>query len=403
MRFVVFENKGVLDPRAITTFGVSVKETDNPIGYFGTGLKYAIAILMRQKLTAKLITGMEQLNFECKTVTVRGKPFEMITMGDKEMPFTTHLGVNWQTWQAFRELYCNCLDEGGRVYMTDLLPLCEEDKTFFVVGGQEFEQLYHDRDEIVLNLPKSLLLHEGTVDIYRRPSKHLYYRGIKVYQFEVPSLYTYNLNAETQLTEDRTLKYPDVAMHNLPKEVARMTDKAVIRSVLTAQKGTLEQKFSFVDLKYSVYPPSDEFTVVLAEEYNSNNDRLNNTARDFFQHWQRKYSPKNMDVAVMSIVEEKMLRRATEVVKKLYPDFEYPITVVKTLGQETMAMAEVDERRIVLSKVSFKLGTKFLVSTLIEEYVHIKYGYRDCTRDMQTHLFDTIATMTEEHILREPI
>ena len=36
---IVFENPGEIDVAAISTFGVSVKETDNPIGFFGTGLK----------------------------------------------------------------------------------------------------------------------------------------------------------------------------------------------------------------------------------------------------------------------------------------------------------------------------------------------------------------------------
>lgn len=40
---LTFHNPGELDPRLITTFGVSIKESTNPIGYFGTGLKYALA------------------------------------------------------------------------------------------------------------------------------------------------------------------------------------------------------------------------------------------------------------------------------------------------------------------------------------------------------------------------
>ena len=36
---VVFENQGLVDVRAIKTFGVSVKENENQMGFFGTGLK----------------------------------------------------------------------------------------------------------------------------------------------------------------------------------------------------------------------------------------------------------------------------------------------------------------------------------------------------------------------------
>ena len=47
-RTIIFENPGEIDPVAIITFGINVKESDHPIGFFGTGLKYALAILLRE-------------------------------------------------------------------------------------------------------------------------------------------------------------------------------------------------------------------------------------------------------------------------------------------------------------------------------------------------------------------
>ena len=44
---VSFKSNGLIDPLCITTIGVSVNESENPIGFFGTGLKYAIAIRQR--------------------------------------------------------------------------------------------------------------------------------------------------------------------------------------------------------------------------------------------------------------------------------------------------------------------------------------------------------------------
>jgi hypothetical protein len=40
-----FCTPGLIDLEAVFTFGVHAKETENPIGYFGTGLKYAIVTL----------------------------------------------------------------------------------------------------------------------------------------------------------------------------------------------------------------------------------------------------------------------------------------------------------------------------------------------------------------------
>lgn len=54
---VIFRNKGIIDPRSITTFGVSSKDSESAIGYFGTGLKYAIAILLREGCKIDIYTG----------------------------------------------------------------------------------------------------------------------------------------------------------------------------------------------------------------------------------------------------------------------------------------------------------------------------------------------------------
>ena len=42
MNYVIFQNEGLVDLRAVTSFGVSSKETSDAIGYFGTGLLLAM-------------------------------------------------------------------------------------------------------------------------------------------------------------------------------------------------------------------------------------------------------------------------------------------------------------------------------------------------------------------------
>jgi hypothetical protein len=32
----------------------------------------------------------------------------------------------------------------------------------------------------------------------------------------------------------------------------------------------------------------------------------------------------------------------------------------------------------------------------MEEYIHLKYGVKDCTREMQQHLFDALLSALEE-------
>lgn len=405
MSQVVFENDGSIDPRAIKTFGVSAKEKEDPIGFFGTGLKYAIAIFLREGLTVELYTDGKKFLFEKRAIEMRGKAFEVITMNGEELPFTTHLGTNWKLWMAFREFYCNCLDEDGHIYIDDSPCFrIEEDKTRFVVSGSGVVDLFNTKDQIVLSLPDKLKISSGAVDIFNHPSKSLYYRKIRVMDYDKPSLYTYNLTEQTELTEDRTLRNSDQAMSLVSRCISSMTDKHAIRRILTAPDAFMENELSFSNIFFWDENVSPEFLEILDEEYRLNNDKLNKSAKEYQKRRLNKMASKHYQPTPLTLVEKKQLDRASEIISKIWPDFtDYKIMTVKTLGIETMALADTLERTIVLSRKSFEMGTKFLTSTLIEEYMHLKTGHTDFSRGLQTHLFDTLCTMIENHVIGEPI
>ena len=50
------------ESRAIRTLGVSVKVGDSPIGYFGTGLKFALATILRKGGEIVLKRGLQGRN-----------------------------------------------------------------------------------------------------------------------------------------------------------------------------------------------------------------------------------------------------------------------------------------------------------------------------------------------------
>jgi len=402
---VAFRNEGSIDVRSMKMFGVSVKDGTNPIGYFGTGLKYAIAILIRHGQTVKIRTGGESFLFDKKTVNIRGKDFEVITMNGEEMPFTTELGKNWELWQAFRELYCNCLDESGSVTLEDV-SLDEEssvNKTIVTIGGAESIVNYHERDNIVLNLSSRIRIGEGKVEVFNQPSNYLYYRNVRVMKLNMKSLFTYNIIEQTKLTEDRTFESPSVALLKLFEAVATLKDEDHIRSALTT-KSIFETSFEYSGLTAWGVKVSEEFDKVVSEEFDRNSDRLNSSARNYWREKNNRKALKNYQPERMTDVESKQFEKCIQICKKTFRDFEeYDVLIVKTLGEVTMAIAEIDQQRMIISKAAFAKGTKYLLSTIIEEYMHIKSGYHDCTRELQTHLFDSICTLIEEHIIREPI
>lgn len=407
MNSILFRNAGVIDERSIRTFGISAKVGTNPIGYFGTGLKYAIAVLLREGCELELLADDKYYSFTKKKIEQRGKEFEIIIMNGVELPFTTELGKNWEVWQAFRELYCNALDEAGEASVSEQGEVINSvGETVFVARGPKIEEAYKMKDKIVLRLPDRLKISEGIdgVQIFDVPSNHLYYRGIRVGDLPAPAMLTYNIMSEMTLTEDRTLKNVQNGFNYLPRAVAGSADQTLLRRVLLAPRDSFEMSFDFSPLIYYQGTTSEQFFSVLEREYKRNTDRLNKSAVQVLMKRLKDKKPKHYEPEALTPVETKQLERAKHVLYDLWPDMEdYKILVVKNLGEQTMGLADAADQTIVVSKRAFELGTKFLTSTLLEEFFHLKTGYNDHTRELQTYLFDSICTLIENHVLEEDL
>lgn len=177
-KVIVFENSGEIDPRLITTFGVNVKEGDNVIGFFGTGLKYALSILMRSDCAVVIQSGLQQFTFGKKTIEIRGKPFEFVTMNGEPLGFTTEVGKQWKLWMAYRELYCNAQDEGGRCYATDGTPAPEAGVTRVVVDSAEFAAIAGEHKKYFLS--GEPFIATPIANIHHGQTNGVYYRKVLV-------------------------------------------------------------------------------------------------------------------------------------------------------------------------------------------------------------------------------
>lgn len=274
---IVHVTESLLDIRSITTFGLSSKPgSDNPIGKFGTGLKYAVATLLRLGCRIQLFIGETEYEFFTKKDDFRGMEYDQVYMKKRrgvlskwlsvELPFTTMHGKFWEAWQAFRELHSNTLDEGGETVEVDhgTDGLYTYNKTIFVVTGEAYEKAYLERDRVFL--PGALTQREGDthVQVFNEPSNHLYWRGIRVFDLEKPSVYTYNILDDLELTEDRTLKYVWRAQSILASYVSRSKDPKLINAVISADA----EKFfeGRLDWDYSYTTPSAEFNDVVSKK-----------------------------------------------------------------------------------------------------------------------------------------
>ena len=78
-KYLTIVNKGIVDINSFRLLGASSKRNDETkIGFFGSGLKYAIAYLLRQGIELKVFAGNEEIIFSTKSEKLRDKAFEVI-------------------------------------------------------------------------------------------------------------------------------------------------------------------------------------------------------------------------------------------------------------------------------------------------------------------------------------
>ena len=386
---VIFRNKGSIDPRSITTFGVSSKDSDNAIGYFGTGLKYAIAIMLREGCKIDIYTGGERLEFGTLDQRIRVDDFTFVTMNGDPLSFTTELGKNWQIWQAIRELWCNCIDEKG-----DASSVSEfnadgigEDETVVVISGRSAMEAWSKRDEIMIST--SPLFESEHVDIHPGQSNHIYYKGVRVHDLTRPSLFTYNLKSSVSLTEDRTMQHSNIAGWYVAKGIALLSDKSFLARALTAGQEWFEHRLDFDSVV-----ASDDFSGIVKQMARQQVSGLNQSATRCARFSNDELLD-DLPRMVITAVDNLRLKKAISFAKTIgFAVDEYEIVVIEHLGEGVLGRAA--NGKIYLSKIVFMQGTKMVAGTLIEEFIHLRHGLYDETRGMQNFLFDSLVSIGEQ-------
>lgn len=398
---IIFQNPGLIDLRAVQIMGLNAKETKNPIGQFGTGLKYAIAVLLRNSCQISIWRGMHEYKFLTNKSSFRGKEFDFVQMqsiveyckddGTKryndcvfstDLGFTLELGKHWEPWMAIRELESNVRDEDGKSFANADYQL-SSDTTTIVISGTSAEVAYSQLSDIFIFTKP--LWSNTQLEVHRATNpdqlQWLYYRGVRCQKSEKPSLFRYNFLTEKALTEDRTFRFSWDGTGDL-RHLGQCTNEEVIRKVVQPDKSHLEW-----DISYSEYHLSDEFAEIVSG--------LSNRAQ--VSAWKAVRLAKGFaefDEIEMDELQLKMLERACTFIEKMGERRirQFPVFVCSDLGPNRLGVAINTRQEIWLSLRVFEMGLKQLISCLFEEYIHLdrKLGDLDC--EMQNFLFDTIIT-----------
>lgn len=409
---IVFETPGELDIRAIKTFGVSSKEDrKTAIGYFGTGLKYAIAILLRHHQTIGIITGGQTYEFGINRSKIRFDEFDIVTMNGEELGFTTQLGKDWELWMAFRELYSNTLDENGTVTSGEKIPSYPPggERTFIVVNGDQFENVYIRRDKYFLDQStRKPYQRNHCMEAYEKvrggsAQGTLFYRGIRAGETLLPAMYDYNFSAGMTLSEDRSIK----SLWNVNWELGGLVmgsknKKFIARMVTAVNIHEAELNYMGCTRPENI----DYFLEVVGHLRNQLCDTgINQSAIQLHIQETEVKTVLPTESCELNDVEILQLERAEKFCKEVLElDIgTYPLIVCKHLGpDEYLGRADMVEGIMYISKQCFKEGTKRVAVAILEEYTHCAHSVLDETAEQKWVYLNQILSLGER-IQGEPL
>lgn len=376
---VYFANAGKIDLDVIRVMGVSVKKSDNPIGYFGTGLKFAIATLLRTGHKITLRCDDDVYRITARSQEIRGESFGRVYMNDEPLPFTTALGKNWEVWQAYRELHSNTLDEDGAILDKPM-----QADTVIEVTGDAIQREYVNRDSIFIS-GKPIARNEF-LEVYDGATNAVFYRGVRAGVMPEGMMFTYNILAPMTLTEDRTFESQFHVEWKLSGIIPKLDNKGMFAQLL-AGRDKFDQNLNFTQC----HSPSQAFLDAAAECYADS--RASASAKRVIDRDNQErgvFTPAKM----LDADHAKFLTAFSTLQRMgcgLSPE---DVEVVESLGPSVMGLFHKTRNQIFLAKSTLDWGAETVVATLYEEWLHKEYFYKDKSRELQNFLLQRLVALT---------
>lgn len=236
---LIITNPGLVDAMAFHLIGASSKRNDDKtIGFFGSGLKYAIAGLMRKRIPFQVWRGTEVLDITTDKVVMRGQEYERIIIDGVPTSFTLDMGPKWETWMFIRELYANAIDEGGEMAVTDdYMQFIKDGHTTIVLPDVTPElQRVIDEQEMLFCRGRDVIYENEEIKVYDDVGDGGFYvKGIMVHRG--PAGFGYELKRTPyDLNEERQVRSGFGSGCNTTSAIFSIDDPKVVRRIVARTK-----------------------------------------------------------------------------------------------------------------------------------------------------------------------
>jgi hypothetical protein len=391
-----FRNPSLLPLIAATTLGVSDKSSEDPIGRFGTGLKYTIAGALRLNQEFSIVIGGHGYYFFAKPEKARDKFFNIVWMEDMangeqtRLGYSTELGKHWEPWMYIRELYSNCKDEGGTHgwFDKDETPKPGSDETFILISGEIFESALKSMDDFILSKPPAKILSQ--ISLHEKPvtrKPKIFLKNILVGEFMKDFEFDVNLLIDTRLSEDRTVISVEGIGDLLATNITASEELQMVEAWATNKDSNhlATSHRGWIDIDTPAFK-------LIESIWRESPFRLNESWRNY-SAW-RFDADHDATKFELSPLELHKFNKALAFIKKL--GFDQTVVWNFVDPKDNEAFGFVSGGKIYICRKAFEQGTTFLAQTMIEEYIHAVKKTDDYTRAFQDTLLSRLVAVGEE-------
>lgn len=235
-------NKWLLDINELRLMGCSAKSWESTIGRFGTWLKYAIAVLVRENIDFAIYIGTRKVEIQQEEIIIRDNAFQKIIIDYQSTSITTNLWVEWDVGQWLREFIANALDEDWSYEVVDSFDTCDRETT--VVFDYDQVKEYLDDFDFDDWIEVSYWYYYKKLDTPRRAK--VFKQWFLVYEANDDSSYDYRIDDlkinESRMAEDR---------HEVKRGIAKiqtLMDKEDVEVIVENKETDLGIFYSHDDL-----------------------------------------------------------------------------------------------------------------------------------------------------------
>lgn len=414
MKYLKIANKGRIEIEAFTMLGASTKRNDHTkIGMFGSGNKYAISYLIRNKYDIVIYSGNEKIEFKTEKRTFRDNEFDILFVNDIETSLTIQMGSDWKLWQAIRELYSNAIDEGLISFeIVESIESKENQTSVFISLDDNLEDLFYNKDEYFLTERTPIFeCRYGAIYEKTGTRARIYRKGIKAFETNKNSLFDYDLYL-MDINESRMAKYSWQIPEHIWNILYSCDKTYVIRKVLSEiknwtliereiEEGVITPNESLMSTQWIEATEnrqifSENFAGWLNDEEKIKTDfvptklyhTLTSKIGDAIKPKSVTFSDNGLPYVetLISDYRAKILSKCLDFFTDAGFKMDYQIKVVDFKDTEILGSIDKDNKIILLDIQTLDKGVDETINTIIEEYIHLKYGVADKTRGFQTSI-----------------